>query len=96
MGLAMRRSTGESYAGIYIPTLVEEIMANSTFINLKGFAIGDGCLGTESKGACGVDDAKIRMEFLYEHGQVRGFASFSYFGYIYECMCVCVGSGRRQ
>ena len=45
-------------------------MANSTFINLKGFAIGDGCLGTESKGACGVDDTKIRMEFLYEHGQV--------------------------
>ena len=67
-------TAGESYAGIYIPTLVEKIMENSTFINLKGFAIGDGCLGLESMGACGTDYVKIQMEFLFEHGQVSARA----------------------
>jgi len=38
--------TGESYAGIYIPTLVQQIEAHTdSNINLKGFAIGDGCIG---------------------------------------------------
>lgn len=38
--------TGESYAGIYIPTLARRIVqdANST-LQLQGFAVGDGCLG---------------------------------------------------
>ena len=48
-------------------------MKNSTYINLKGFAIGDGCLGTESEGACGIDRTKIQLEFLFAHGQVRNF-----------------------
>jgi hypothetical protein len=39
--------TGESYGGIYIPTLARRIVqdTNST-LDLKGFAVGDGCLGT--------------------------------------------------
>jgi hypothetical protein len=38
--------TGESYGGIYIPTLARRIVqdTNST-LDLKGFAVGDGCLG---------------------------------------------------
>jgi serine carboxypeptidase-like clade I len=38
--------TGESYAGIYIPTLARRIVhdTNST-LQLEGFAVGDGCLG---------------------------------------------------
>jgi hypothetical protein len=51
--------TGESYAGIYIPTLArriyyqtpdEDSIINRT--NLVGFAVGDGCLGTETS-MCG-------------------------------------------
>eukprot|EP00979_Chaetoceros_neogracilis_P018661 scaffold10961_cov256-Chaetoceros_neogracile.AAC.1 len=34
--------TGESYAGVYIPTLTKEIL-DHTDINLKGIAVGDPC-----------------------------------------------------
>lgn len=51
--------TGESYGGIYIPTLARRIVEgngkedNSTIpLDLKGFAVGDGCLGTETS-MCG-------------------------------------------
>ena len=52
--------TGESYGGIYVPTLARRIVegnedtaANNTVLDLKGFAVGDGCLGTETS-MCGV------------------------------------------
>ena len=35
--------TGESYAGVYIPTLAKEILDNAPQINLVGLAIGDPC-----------------------------------------------------
>lgn len=35
--------TGESYAGVYIPTLAKEILENSPLTNLKGIAVGDPC-----------------------------------------------------
>jgi serine carboxypeptidase-like clade 1 len=46
--------TGESYGGIYIPTLARRILddEDSSGIDLKGFAVGDGCLGTETS-MCG-------------------------------------------
>ena len=44
--------TGESYAGIYIPTLARRILEGHVDMNLKGFAVGDGCLGTETE-VCG-------------------------------------------
>lgn len=42
--------TGESYAGIYIPTLARRIYndLDTNGMNLKGFAVGDGCLGVET------------------------------------------------
>ena len=40
---------GESYAGVYVPTLVRAIRADATFPgNLRGFAVGDGCLGGDA------------------------------------------------
>jgi len=42
--------TGESYAGIYIPTLARRIYNDlaTNKIQLQGFAVGDGCLGVET------------------------------------------------
>mmetsp|Transcript_10790 Transcript_10790/g.29802 ORF Transcript_10790/g.29802 Transcript_10790/m.29802 type:complete len:564 (+) Transcript_10790:58-1749(+) len=75
--------TGESYAGIYIPTLAREILngnkqiqhTNSTPLALKGFAVGDGCLGTDT-GICQVlDDSGDGFDFwlvlfLAGHNQI--------------------------
>jgi len=51
--------TGESYGGIYIPTFARRIVedpkndpSNDDAIKLQGFAVGDGCLGTETS-VCG-------------------------------------------
>eukprot|EP01063_Lacrimia_lanifica_P011411 TRINITY_DN1819_c0_g2_i3.p2 TRINITY_DN1819_c0_g2~~TRINITY_DN1819_c0_g2_i3.p2 ORF type:complete len:498 (+),score=201.11 TRINITY_DN1819_c0_g2_i3:65-1558(+) len=37
--------TGESYAGVYVPGLVNEFLDQPNGLNLKGFAVGDGCMG---------------------------------------------------
>lgn len=42
--------TGESYAGIYVPTLSVEILRNSPDINLQGYAIGNGYLDQDKLG----------------------------------------------
>lgn len=88
--------TGESYAGVYVPTLVRHILDHSKEVdlgdhdddddnlstekkhdkeswslkkNLKGFAVGDGCMGT--KNVCGRDGPGplLDLEFLHGHGQ---------------------------
>lgn len=49
--------TGESYGGIYVPTLAEAILKKgSAFAGppLKGIAVGNGCVGSEI-GVCGND-----------------------------------------
>jgi serine carboxypeptidase-like clade I len=72
--------TGESYAGIYIPTLAREILHHNDDVNsdvtlpLRGFAVGDGCLGTDT-GICGNLDSDSGFDvwnaiFLAGHGQI--------------------------
>lgn len=82
--------TGESYAGIYIPTLARRIVEENenendkgvgSTVNLKGFAVGDGCLGTET-GICGSLSPNSRFDywlvlFLAGHGQIP-LATFSH------------------
>ena len=49
--------TGESYAGIYIPLLMDQIDRRGGIDNLVGAAIGNGCTGTEA-GACAFGSAE--------------------------------------
>jgi serine carboxypeptidase-like clade 1 len=65
--------TGESYAGIYVPKLAQQILQHKdkeVYPQLKGFAVGDGCLGTET-GVCGGGFGPWwDVIFLYGHGQI--------------------------
>lgn len=57
--------TGESYAGIYIPTLARRILQDTdSSVDLKGFAVGDGCLGTETS-ICGGSGQGLFREFWH-------------------------------
>jgi carboxypeptidase C (cathepsin A) len=67
--------TGESYAGIYIPTLARRILEGTVEINLQGFAVGDGCLGTNTNvcGSLGKNSWKgiyFNLLFMAGHGQM--------------------------
>eukprot|EP00118_Oscarella_pearsei_P025188 m.307689 g.307689 ORF g.307689 m.307689 type:complete len:454 (+) comp42636_c0_seq1:59-1420(+) len=63
--------SGESYAGIYIPTLAEVIQKSNSIINLKGFLVGNGCVGNKV-GGCGPAEQSdpILMKFMYGHGLI--------------------------
>jgi serine carboxypeptidase-like clade 1 len=59
-------------AGIYVPKLAQQILSHAAptvMPQLKGFAVGDGCLGTES-GVCGGGPVWWHLLFLYGHGQI--------------------------
>lgn len=62
-----------SYAGIYVPKLAQQILLHNdpkVRPQLKGFAVGDGCLGTES-GVCGRGNGPWwSILFLYGHHQI--------------------------
>eukprot|EP00937_MAST-01D_sp_MAST-1D-sp2_P002642 g2642.t1 len=45
--------TGESYAGIYLPMLLDEISRRGVVRNVTGAAIGNGCWGTVGGTNCG-------------------------------------------
>lgn len=64
--------TGESYAGIYVPTIARELLNEPGNTNLAGFAVGDGCMGTDV--LCGSNNPDkgpfYKVEFLHGHGQV--------------------------
>jgi len=64
--------TGESYAGIYVPIIVREILNDPGPMNLKGFAVGDGCIGYNV--LCGrskeYSGPYWHLEFFYGHGQI--------------------------
>ena len=64
--------TGESYAGVYVPKLAQEIFSAGKVEEwaLKGVAVGDACMGTEV--LCGGDSGLgpyWNLIFLYGHGQ---------------------------
>lgn len=61
--------TGESYGGIYVPTLAEAILnaeldGTYTGAHLNGIAVGNGCTGTEL-GICGSGPQGIAYEWEY-------------------------------
>lgn len=62
--------TGESYAGQYIPNVayyIESKMPDA--FNLKGFAIGNGCWGTDNQ-CLGPDEDRQDVEFYYGHALI--------------------------
>lgn len=72
--------TGESYAGIYIPTMSEAILdaqAAGTWVGppLKGIAVGNGCTGTEI-GICGFYEGNACDGLYFEYKFLAGFGFF--------------------
>mmetsp|Transcript_33159 Transcript_33159/g.76438 ORF Transcript_33159/g.76438 Transcript_33159/m.76438 type:complete len:472 (+) Transcript_33159:74-1489(+) len=55
--------TGESYAGIYVPMLAQQVVRRGG-MNLKGIAVGNGCTGTEVGGCSDSQSARIDFGFL--------------------------------
>lgn len=73
--------TGESYAGVYVPTLAKHILDNnakaSQKINIKGIAVGDPCTSNE--------DQKDSMDMLW-YGHKYGFVPEADFDLLWnEC-----------
>jgi serine carboxypeptidase-like clade 1 len=63
---------GESYAGVYVPTLAYRIYEGNKaglkpFINLKDLAVGNGCWG-HAVGTCSGTPDSIRIAFTFYHG----------------------------
>ena len=58
--------TGESYAGVYVPTLVKEILDNAPEINIKGMAVGDPCTDNKAQ--------KDSMDMIW-YGHKNGFVA---------------------
>ena len=57
--------TGESYAGIYVPTLARRTVEDDKQgFDLKGFVVGDGYLGTETS-ICGDFSHEGFVDFWY-------------------------------
>jgi serine carboxypeptidase-like clade I len=57
--------TGESYAGVYVPTLAYEIVTNAPHINLKGIAVGDPCTDNKAQ-----DISMDPLWYGYKYGLV--------------------------
>ena len=61
---------GESYAGVYVPGIVNDILSAPGGLNLKGYAVGDGCMASPP-----VNHEKVckgpfyDIEFFGGHGQ---------------------------
>ncbi|CAG2168769.1 unnamed protein product, partial [Oppiella nova] len=73
--------TGESYAGIYIPMLAQQIFSNKSTINLQGIAIGNGAYGADKAPLIFMGD----YDFSLGHGLL---ATESYEKKVEKC-CEC-------
>lgn len=88
---------GESYAGVYIPTIVREILKAPGPMNLVGFAVGDGCMGTDV--LCGATNEAVtkgpyyRVEFMHGHGQV---SERNYRSIMKECTEASLKTGENM
>ena len=60
--------TGESYAGIYVPTLAQQVHESNSNINLKGIMVGNGCIGTEVGACAESESARIHSNYLNRMG----------------------------
>lgn len=67
--------TGESYAGIYVPTLAQAILqaANYTGAKLTGIAVGNGCSGSEI-GICAFTSSTQGSYYITKYLSQQGFA----------------------
>ena len=68
--------TGESYAGVYVPTFAEAIVfavQNGTYTGapLKGIAVGNGCSGSEV-GVCGGERTKYDAQYFAQSTAMLG------------------------
>lgn len=73
--------TGESYAGIYIPTMSEAILdaqQAGTWVgpSIKGIMVGNGCTGTQS-GICGGYEGNVCEGLYFEYKFLAGFSFFN-------------------
>lgn len=61
---------GESYAGVYIPTLAARVLEGNSQgqsnIKLKGILVGNGCTGNEV-GVCSPNGGFIEVDYLHSH-----------------------------
>jgi len=57
--------SGESYAGVYIPTLTKEILDNAPEVNIQGIAVGDPCTDTPSQ-----SQSMDMLWYAHKHGLV--------------------------
>ena len=57
--------TGESYAGVYIPTLTKEILDHAPELNLRGLAVGDPCTDNTAQ-----EDSMDALWYSYKYGLV--------------------------
>lgn len=73
--------TGESYAGIYIPTMSEAILdeqQTGMWVGppLKGIMVGNGCTGTQT-GICGGYEGNACEGLYFEYKFLAGFSFFN-------------------
>jgi len=57
--------TGESYAGVYVPTLTKEVLDYAPEINIKGIAVGDPCTDVASQ-----RESQDMLWYAHKHGLV--------------------------
>lgn len=61
---------GESYGGIYVPMLAQQVLlhnqalSSSPAIRLRSIAVGNGCVGFDAKGGCGIDTLETIVSYL--------------------------------